>query len=138
MIIPNLMVEDMHASLAFYRDVLGFELRMALDADKQMHTNPTGKPIVFATLAWGEAELMLQTVESLADDLPVFTPQSKPAASGTIYVRGFHPDELSNLDLTDITVKGPFQQWYGMKELYLRDPDGHIICLGAAEGAPPT
>ncbi len=137
MIIPNLMVQNMAASLAFYRELLGFELQFALDAERKMHTDPVGKPIVFATLQWENAQLMLQTVESLADELPTFTAQSKPAASGTVYLRGYHPNTLSGKDIAGITIKGPFQQWYGMQELYLRDPDGYVICLGAPEGAPP-
>jgi catechol 2,3-dioxygenase-like lactoylglutathione lyase family enzyme len=72
MIVPNLMVSDMQASIAFYRDLLGFTLAFALDSERGMHDDPVGKPIVFASLKWGEAELMLQTVESLAEDLPVF------------------------------------------------------------------
>lgn len=137
MIIPNLMVQDMQASLTFYREILGFELQFALDADRKMHPDPAGKPIIFATLQWGEAQLMLQTVESLAEELSTFAADSKPAASGTIYLRGYHPELLADKDIADITIKGPFQQWYGMQELYLRDPDGYVICCGAPEGAPP-
>lgn len=138
MIIPNLMVRDIHASIAFYRDVLGFDLVFALDKDKQDHRDPTGKPIIFATLAWNDAQLMLQTIESLAEELPVFTPASQPTPSGTIYIRGYHPDQVEGRELGDRVVKPPFLQWYGMKEIYLRDPDGYIVCLGAPEGAPPN
>lgn len=137
MIIPNLMVTDIHASLAFYRELLGFDLVFAIDQEKTIHQETAGKPISFATLAWNDAQLMLQTVDSLAEDLAVFGPASVPTPSGTIYIRGFHPDRLEGKDLGDRVVKAPFQQWYGMKEIYLRDPDGYIICLGAAEGAPP-
>lgn len=138
MIIPNLMVTNIHASLAFYRELLGFDLVFALDAQKNNHKDTNGKPITFATLAWNDAQLMLQTIDSLADELPVFTRASRPAPSGTIYVRGYHPDRLQGKDVGDCLVKAPFLQWYGMKEVYLRDPDGYIICLGAAEGEPPA
>ncbi|MEM1286123.1 MAG: VOC family protein [Pseudomonadota bacterium] len=138
MIIPNLLVTDMGASIAFYRDTLGFELTMALDTDRAMHTDPEGKAIVFATLAWKEAQLMLQTAASLADDLDLFTPASQPAASGTIYLRGFDPDTIDRDALGDAVLKAPFLQWYGMKELYLKDPNGYVLCLGIPEGAPPA
>jgi catechol 2,3-dioxygenase-like lactoylglutathione lyase family enzyme len=137
MIIPNLMVRDIHASLAFYREMLDFDLVFAIDRERNIHQDPSDKPITFATLAWNDAQLMLQTVDSLAEDVPSFSPSSEPTPSGTIYVRGYHPDRLAGRDLSAITVKAPFLQWYGMKELYLRDPDGYIICLGAAEGTPP-
>lgn len=138
MIIPNLMVTDIHASLAFYRALLGFDLVFAFDQEKNDHQETAGKPIVFATLAWNDAQLMLQTVNSLAEELPVFRSDAKPTPSGTIYVRGYHPDLLEGKDLGDRVVKAPFLQWYGMKEIYLRDPDGYIVCLGAPEGAPPS
>lgn len=137
MIIPNLMVTDIHASLAFYQEILGFGLVFAIGQEKTIHQETAGKPIVFATLAWNDAQLMLQTVDSLARDLAVFSATSVPTPSGTIYIRGFHPDRLVGKDLGDTVVKASFQQWYGMKEIYLRDPDGYIICLGAAEGTPP-
>lgn len=137
MIVPNLMVSDMQASIAFYRDLLGFTLVFALDDQRAMHDDPGGKAIVFASLKWGDAEIMLQTVESLAEDLPVFTDTSKPTASGTIFLRGYHPEQVADKDVGAITVKGPVKQWYGMIELYLRDPDGYIICLAAPEGPPP-
>lgn len=137
MIVPNLMVSDMQASIAFYRDVLAFTLAFALDSERGMHDDPVGKPIIFASLKWGQAELMLQTVESLAEDLPVFAKTSKPTASGTILLRGYHPDQVADKDVRAITVKGPIKQWYGMVELYLRDPDGYILCLAAPEGPPP-
>jgi hypothetical protein len=53
-------------------------------------------------------------------------------------LRGYHPDEVADKDVSAITVKGPIKQWYGMVELYLRDPDGYIICLAAPEGPPPA
>ncbi len=138
MIVPNLMVTDMQASVAFFRDLLGFTLTFALDNERGMHDDPAGKAIVFASLKWEEAELMLQSVESLAEELPVFTNASRPTASGTIMLRGYHPDALADTDVSAITVKGPVKQWYGMIELYLRDPDGYIICLAAPEGPPPA
>lgn len=137
MIIPNLMVTDIQASLAFYRGLLGFDLVFAIDRERNIHQDPVGKPISFATLAWNDAQLMLQTVDSLAQELSIFSSTSEPTPSGTIYVRGYHPDMLEGKDLGDTVVKAPFLQWYGMKEIYLRDPDGYIICLGAPDGAPP-
>ena len=34
MIIPNLLVADMDSSIAFYRDLLGMEVTMSVDADQ--------------------------------------------------------------------------------------------------------
>ena len=138
MIVPNLMVTDMRRSVAFYSDVLGMKLTMAVSPAREVLAKSDGEGAVFATLEWDGNQLMLQTVESLAADVPSFGADQRPAAGGTIYFRGLHPDTMAARVAPEQVVKGPEVAWYGMKELYLRDPDGHIICLGAPEGAPPA
>ncbi len=138
MIVPNLMVTDMQRSVAFYRDVLGMKLTMAISPSREVLADSDGSGAVFATLEWDGDQLMLQTVESLAADVPSFSPGQRPTAGGTVYFRGLHPDTVAERVVSGQIVKGPELAWYGMKELYLRDPDGHIICLGAPEGPPPT
>ena len=78
-------------------------------------------------------QLMLQTVESLAGELAVFAPGHAPAPSGTICFRGLHPGSMRDRVADEDVVKGPERRWYGMMELYVRDPDGYVICLGAPE-----
>ncbi len=139
MIIPNLLVADVQRSIAFYRDVLQMKLVMAITADRQMlPEEAAGAGAVFAILEWNGGQLMLQTAESLAGELPVFEAGQKPAASGTIYFRDLHPQDVLERASDAQVVKGPLLQWYGMKELYLRDPDGYIVCVGAPEGPPPA
>ena len=137
-IVPNLMVTDMARSVAFYRDIVGMTLSMAVMPDRAIASDRDGEGAVFATLEWEGSQLMLQTVESLAQDVPDFDPGQTPSPGGTIYFRGLHPDAVKDRISPDLVVKGPERTWYGMMELYLRDPDGHVICLGAAEGPPPA
>lgn len=138
MIVPNLMVSDLKRSLAFYRDVLGMTVTMIISPEREMQTDGDGEGAAFAALEWDGAQLMLQTATSLSDELPVFRPDQTPVPAGTVYFRGLHPDSVKDRIAPDQVVKGPFLQWYGMMELYLRDPDGHIVCLGAPEGPPPA
>ena len=139
MIIPDLLVRDIAKSLAFYRDELGFSVMFMISADQQVLAAGQDCEAVFAIVVYEEAELMLQRADSLAAELPdQFSADQAPAASGTIYVRGYHPDQLPDAVDRGRVIKGPFMQWYGMKEIYLTDPDGYVICLGAAEGAAPT
>jgi len=138
MIVPNLMVTDMARSIAFYRDVLGMTLSFAVLPNREMAATGQEEGAVFATLEWEGGQLMLQTVGSLAEDVPAFDPGQTPSPGGTVYFRGLHPDKVKGRVPADRVVKGPELSWYGMLELYLRDPDGHIICLGAPEGPPPT
>ena len=138
MIIPNLMVTDMARAIAFYRDTVGMTVAMMISPRRDMVKEGEEADAVFATLDWDGGQLMLQTVASLAEELPVFDAGQRPAPAGTIYFRGLHPNTVMDRVHADHIVKGPVLQWYGMLELYLRDPDGHVVCLGAPEGAPPA
>lgn len=138
MIIPNLMVTDMARAIAFYRDVVGLQVTMMISDDRDILKPGDENRAVFATLDGLSSQLMLQTVESLADELPMFERGQTPHPAGTIYFRGMDPDEVTARASADQIVKTPFVQWYGMKEAYLRDPDGHIVCIGQPDGAPPA
>ncbi len=139
MIIPNLMVTDIARSIAFYRDVLGMKVSMTVMPNREVHTGPDsdGAGAAFATLEWQGSQLMLQTVASLAADVPSFSAEQQPTPGGTVYVRGLHPDAIIDRVPKEHILKPAEVSWYGMKELYLRDPDGHIVCVGAPEGPPP-
>lgn len=135
MIIPNLMVRDLARSVAFYRDVIGLELQFVIGPDRQMQETPGGGS--FASLAGAGGQLMLQTVESLAGELPVFAEGQVPAPGGTVYFRDIAPEPVLERLPEGALLKGPELTWYGMREAYVTDPDGHVICLGVPEGPPP-
>lgn len=137
MIIPNLLVTDIARSIAFYRDVLDMTLVMAVTPEREMLSDVEGASAAFAILEWNGGQLMLQTAAALAEELPVFSPDQKPSASGTVYLRDVHPKDVIDRVPQDRIVKGPVQQWYGMMELYFQDPDGYVICVGTPEGPPP-
>lgn len=135
MIVPNLMVTDLERSVAFYRDVLGMTVAFVVGPDRQVSEGPEGG--VFATLEWDGGQLMLQTVDSLAEELPVFAPGQSPSPAGTIYFRGLDPETVIPRLPENHLILAPFVQWYGMKEAYISYPDGHVLCLGVPDGPPP-
>ncbi len=138
-IIPNLLVTDIEKSIIFYRDTLDMKLVMAVDRNRKMLVEGEGASgAVFAILEWNGGQLMLQTAESLSEELSTFESQQKPVASGTIYFRDLHPKDVLERVSEAQVIKGPSLQWYGMMELYLRDPDGYVVCVGAPEGPPPS
>lgn len=137
MIIPNLMVTDMERAIAFYSDVVGLDVTMLISADREILKSGEESLAIFATLDGLSGQLMLQTVESLAEEIPVFDPEQSPQPGGTIYFRGMDPDAVAGRAAPEQIIKPPFRQWYGMKESYLRDPDGHIVCIGRPEGPAP-
>lgn len=137
MIVPNLMVTDMARSIAFYRDQLGFSVPVMINARQAMLAPGQEGQAVFATLDWDGAQLMLQTNTSLASELSAFRSDQVPVPAGTVYLRGLDPLALQNRVSPEIVIKGPLKQWYGMLELYVTDPDGHILCAGVPLGSPP-
>ena len=133
MIVPNLMASDMGRSERFYRDTLGVTLTMTVSPERDVGWPGDASEAAFAVLECDGAQLILQTVTRLADELPVFDPDHTPTPSGTIYLRGLHPSTVGNRVAPERIVKGPERSWYGMMELYLRDPDAYVICVGAPD-----
>ncbi|MEM1452765.1 MAG: VOC family protein [Planctomycetota bacterium] len=141
MIVPNLMVSDMSRSVAFYRDLLGMTVSMSVDADQGYSPGELRDGAVFAVVEWNDAQLMLQTQQSLAEELPEFAAPRDPSAppSGTVFFRGYDPASVADRVPAEHHVKGPETTWYGMNELTLRDPDGHLVTLAfPAPGAAPS
>jgi glyoxylase I family protein len=120
---PLLQVFDMPASLAFYRDVLGFEI--------VAQAPPVGDACEWAWLRHGGAELMLNTRYE-ADDRPESPDPSRVAAHDDtgLYVGCRDVDAAyRHLREKGIALATPTVAPYGMKQLYLRDPDGYVVCL---------
>ena len=118
---PLLQVFDMPTSLRFYRDILGFS---------EVRKSGQGDAVGWAWLRNGGAELMLNT--AYEDD-------RRPAAPDPARVAA-HADTIIYLGCVDLDrayaylvsrgVKAdrPAVQSYGMKQLYLSDPDGYGLC----------
>ena len=112
---PNLLVSDMAASLAFYRDVLGFQLEQSV---------PDEPPFVFAWLKRGGVQLFLN------DAKPVIAEFASLHAGNTSTlfvivndVDAFHAELTGRARI----VMGLTDQFYGMREFAILDPDGYLI-----------
>jgi glyoxylase I family protein len=119
---PLLQVFDMPTSIAFYRDLLGFEVLSAA---------PDGDQCDWVLLRLHESELMLNTAYE-ADERPPAPDPARIAAHGDTALF-FDCDDVdaacAYLRQRGIHVKDPVVQSYGMKQLYLKDPDGYEICF---------
>ncbi|MBM3782733.1 MAG: VOC family protein [Acidobacteria bacterium] len=122
---PLLQVYDMPASVRFYRDLLGFEI---------VEHSPTldNGSFHWALLRLGGAELMLNTAYEFDSERPVPADPARLAAHGDTCIYLGCPDVDAAFE--EITAKGwpagpPAIAPYGMKQLYLKDPDGYGICL---------
>lgn len=135
----NLMVIDVAEALHFYRDVIGGEIAFVVDADQQtsMDGSIPDHP-VFASVRIGDNELMLQERMSLAEDAPIVTADSEPGGTFTLYFRVDDVDAVVAELPADAEVLKPLQKtWYGMKEIWVRDPAGYAITIGTPDGSPP-
>lgn len=123
---PLLQVFDMPESLRFYRDTLGFQL--------DQHSEPYGPGIDefdWVLLKLGRAELMLNTA---------YESGKRPATRDALR-QGGHKDTMLFFGCPDVdgayawlkqkvpSIQPPQIAPYGMKQLFLRDPDDYGICL---------
>lgn len=115
---PNLMVEDVEASIAFYRETLGFAVTA---------TVPDAAPFVWASLKAGGVEVMLQARHSLAEELPQFADRPL-GGSLTLYIGVDDADALHSAVQDKATIiKAPMTTFYGAREFYAQDPSGYIL-----------
>jgi catechol 2,3-dioxygenase-like lactoylglutathione lyase family enzyme len=121
----NIMTEDMSASIALYRDVLGFVRVMAA---------PEEPPFDWVMLKHGEAVVQLQTRESLADELPVFS--DRACGGGVVLyvgvddVRALHDRVAGEAPVE----KALHETFYGTREFAVRDPND-VVLVFAEHGA---
>jgi glyoxylase I family protein len=119
---PLFQVYDMQTSMAFYRDVLGFEV---------LQTAPDGPVAHWALLRNGETYLMLNTKYELDHERPAVSDTISGHEDVTLYFMCDDPDaayrELKAKGWAD--VNEPSTAPYGMRQVYLRDPDGFSLCL---------
>ncbi|HAL56070.1 MAG TPA: bleomycin resistance family protein [Bacteroidetes bacterium] len=115
---PNIMVNDVNATVPFYKDVLGFEMVMSV---------PETGLFDWALLRAGSVEIMLQSTSSLTRDLPEFN--GKPAGGTLIFyidvkdVRQLHASVKGKVAITKEMQK----TFYGTEEFTIKDPNGYYL-----------
>jgi catechol 2,3-dioxygenase-like lactoylglutathione lyase family enzyme len=121
---PLLQVFDMPKSVAFYRDILGFEVVAT--------SPPRGRDdFDWGLLRLGSADLMLNTAYE-SESRPSRLDASRAAAhADTALFFGCHDVDAAyeHLRQAGVDVRPPVVAPYGMKQVYLKDPDGYEICL---------
>jgi uncharacterized glyoxalase superfamily protein PhnB len=119
---PLLQVYDMPTSLAFYRDVLGFEI---------LQTAPPGPVTHWAMLRNGDVYLMLNTKYEFDYERPLEPDRTSGRDDFGLFLMCENADaayrELQEKGWPDI--EEPTTAAYGMRQLQIRDPDGFRLCL---------
>ena len=123
-ICPLLQVFDMPTSIRFYRDVLGFEV-----ASTSTPRSPDN--VDWCWLKFNGTELMLNTRYEWNSRPPAPEPSHVAAHDDTCLYIGCPDVDAAYLYLSDkgLDVEPPKVAPYGMKQLYLKDPDGFGICF---------
>lgn len=119
-----ILVFDMPTSLRFYRDVLGFEIVGTSDA-------AAGDNMDWCYLRLGKAELMLNGMYE-SHERPPMPDKARIAAHEDTCLYFGCPDvdaAYRHLRAKGIDAQAPTVAQYGMKQLYVRDPDGYNLCF---------
>ena len=129
---PLLQVFDMPRSIAFYRDVLGFEVVGAAP-------NVSDDRFDWALLRRDGVELMLNTAHE-ADARPSAPDPDRVRAHGDTALYFGCPDvdrAYAHLKALRVDAEEPQMAPYGMKQLYVKDPDGYVLCFQWPVAADP-
>jgi catechol 2,3-dioxygenase-like lactoylglutathione lyase family enzyme len=119
---PLIQVFDMPTSVAFYRDVLGFEI---------IGRSAPGDDIDWGLLQLDGAQLMLNTAYEKPYRPPAPNAQRVAAHEDTaLYFSCPDVDAAyAHLRAAGIEANPPRVASYGMKQLYVKDPDGYVLCF---------
>lgn len=119
---PLIQVFDMPASLGFYRDVLGFEV---------VQDSGNGDDSSWVWLRLNDADLMLNDQYE-----PGAVPDAPPAertlwhGDTCLYFGCADPDAaFEYLLATGVECQPPKVAPYGMRQLYVSDPDNYNLCF---------
>ncbi len=121
-VVPLIQVFDMPASLRFYRDHLGFEVAQRSGPEEDCG---------WVLLRLHGAAVMLNTAYERGERpaAPVGERIAAHADTGLFFdcpdVEGAYAQLLSR----GLDVAPPVVRPYGMKQLYLTDPDGYCLCF---------
>ncbi len=112
------MVENVNRSIEFYEQHFGFSKIMSVPEEGQYN---------WAMIQKDEASLMLQSVESLKEDIPALKSET-PGGGITFFLK------MKGIDLLYDSVKNSVKiaddmrtTFYNMKEFTIQDPDGYFI-----------
>ena len=116
-IAPLLQVYDLPIALAFYQNLLEFEL---LESTED-----------WAMLQHGDTTLMLNTAYESHERPETPDPLRQAAhADTTLYFGCPDPDAaFGQLAAKGLKLDPPKTAPYGMRQLYFFDPDGYLLCL---------
>ncbi|EFL51756.1 Glyoxalase/bleomycin resistance protein/dioxygenase [Solidesulfovibrio fructosivorans JJ]] len=126
---PKLMVEDVARSVAFYRDVLGFEFVCGVTEDTRQVVDrpPASGRLALAEVKSGQARLIFQSRASLTTELPRLG-EAKIGGSVVIVLTCDDLDAFyDRVSERTPFIKAPHVTFYGARECSLQDVNGYVL-----------
>jgi lactoylglutathione lyase len=115
---PNLMVEDVNATIDYYTNILGF---------KKIMTVPESGKFDWAMLGRDQVVIMLQSRNSIAKEYPKFKNTAVGGAL-TFYIAIEGLDDFyQQIKDTAKIVQTPHTTFYGKKEFAVEDGNGYLL-----------
>ncbi|GAA4456548.1 VOC family protein [Phytohabitans houttuyneae] len=126
--------EDPDASLAFYRDVLGFEVRgdVGYDGMRWITVGPADQPDTSLVLEPPAAD------PGVTDDerRTIAEMMAKGTYAGVVLATKDLDGLFARIQATDAEiVQEPIDQPYGVRDFAIRDPAGNMLRIQEARGA---
>ncbi len=126
-IVPMLATEDMEASIRFYSETLGFELRDKFESGGR--------------LWWCELSRDGQSIMLTQHEVDVRKAGAREGFAQTainVYLNSGVEALHERLTGEGRAVSELRVTFYGMKEFDMRDPSGYTVLVGQETGDPPT
>lgn len=121
-LVPLLQVFDMARSVQFYTELLGFE--------NVETSRPDGDHYDFCLLRNGDTAIMLNTAYERQHRPDVEPARSNDPRTISLYLSCPDVDEAyRHLSSRAWAVDPPVDTDYGMRQLYVKDPDGYLLCF---------
>lgn len=124
---PLVSVFDMPESIKFYCDMLGFTI---VNCSPEIEA-PEGRYFHWAWLRLGDADVMLNTAYD-AGERPATRNSNRWAGhkDTCLYFGCADVDQIyEELMARGLSLNKPKDAYYGMRQLYLCDPDGYTLCF---------
>jgi len=128
---PNLMVQDVARTAAYYQEILGFSFVMGVPGAGGAPVTALSPriPLDFAIMRSGAVEIFLQSRKSLTGELPVFSGR-EIGGTFTLYIECDDLDErYERLAESTPFLKGLHDTPYGMREFHIQDMNGYILAF---------
>jgi uncharacterized glyoxalase superfamily protein PhnB len=124
---PNLITHDVARSVAFYRDVLGFRI---------VQTVPDAAPFVFVWLERDDVKVFVNDAKAVLADAPDAHDFVVGKSGVSMFITMEDIDALWDAVKDQATVVMPIKdQWYGMREFAVTDPDGYVVTFAERKGS---